>query len=59
MSMEDRVAEVAVRVMLPEMSPWVAVRVAVPAETAVTKPVVFTVATEVLDELQMTCEVIP
>jgi hypothetical protein len=56
--MEERVAEVTVRVVLPEILPEVAVMVAVPAATAVARPLLFTVATDVLDELQVTCVVI-
>ena len=56
--MEDRVAEVTVRVVLPEIVPEVAVMVAVPAATAVARPLLLTVATDVLDELQVTCVVI-
>ena len=55
--MEDKVAEVAVRVVLPEILPEVAVMVAVPAATAVARPLLLTVATDGLDELQMTCGV--
>lgn len=57
-AMEDKVSVVTVRAVLSATAPWLAARVAVPAETVVTKPVVFTVATEGLDELQRTCEVI-
>ena len=56
--MEDRVAEVTVRVACPEVAPEVAVMIAVPAATAVAKPLLLTVATDGLDELQMTCGVI-
>jgi hypothetical protein len=56
--MEVRVAEVTVRAVLPEMVPEVAVMVAVPAAMAVAKPLLSTAATDVLDELQMTCGVI-
>jgi hypothetical protein len=56
--MEDRVAEVTVRVVLPEISPEVAVMVAVPAATAVARPLLLTVAADVFDELQVTCVVI-
>jgi hypothetical protein len=52
--MEDKVAEVTVRVVLPEILPEVAVMVAVPAAMAVARPLLFTVATDVLDELQAT-----
>jgi hypothetical protein len=57
--MEDRVAEVTVRVVLPETVPEVAVMVAVPVAMAVVaEPLLLTVATNGLDELQVTCEVI-
>jgi len=52
---EDRVAEVTVRVVLPEIAPEVAVMVAVPGAMAVARPLLSTVATDVLDVLQMTC----
>jgi hypothetical protein len=55
---EDRVAGVTVRVVLPRIVPEVAVMVAVPWATAVAMPLLSTVATDVLDELQMTCVVI-
>jgi len=51
---EDRVAGVTVSVVLPEILPDVAVMVAVPVATAVAKPLVLIVATEVLDEVQVT-----
>jgi hypothetical protein len=56
--MEDRVAEVTVRVALPEVLPKVAVMVVVPAATAVARPLLLTVATDGLIELQVTCVVI-
>jgi len=56
--MEDRVAEVTVRVVLPVILAEVAVMVVVPAATAVARPLLLTVATDVLDELQVTCGVI-
>ena len=52
------VAEVTVRVVLPEILPKVAAIVAVPAATPVAKPLLFTVATEALEEVQVTCVVI-
>jgi hypothetical protein len=52
--MEDRVARVTVRVVLPEILPDVAVMMAEPAATAVAKPLLLTVATEVSDEFQVT-----
>ena len=57
-AMEDRVAEVTVRVVLPATVPEVAVMVVVPAEAAVARPVLLTVATDGLDEVQVTCVVI-
>jgi len=58
-AMEDRVAELTVRVVLPEIIPEVAVMVVpVPTATAVARPLLFTVAIDVLDELQVTCAVI-
>jgi len=56
--MEERVAEITVRVVLPEISPDAAVMVAVPAATAVARPLLLTVAADVFDELQATCVVI-
>jgi hypothetical protein len=52
--MEDRVAEVTVRVVLSEIVPEVAVMVVVPAVRAVARPLLSTTATEVSDELQVT-----
>ena len=57
-AIEERVAAVTVRVVLPEILPEVAVMVEVPAARAVAKPLLLTVATEVLDELQVTCVLI-
>jgi hypothetical protein len=56
--MEDRVAAVTVRVVFPEILPEVAVMVAEPAAIPVARPLLFTVAANVLDDLQETCEVI-
>jgi hypothetical protein len=56
--MEDKVAEVAVRVVLPDILPEVALMVALPVATAVARPLLLTIATEVFDELQITCIVI-
>ena len=47
-----------VRVVLRKILPDVAVIVAVPAATAVARPLLITVATDMFDELQMTCVVI-
>jgi hypothetical protein len=52
--MEDRVAEVTVRVVFPETLPKVAVMVVVPTETPVARPLLFTIAADVLDEVQAT-----
>ncbi len=54
---ESKVAEVTVRVVLPEILPEVAVMVVVPIETAKARPVLSIVATDGLDELQVTCVV--
>jgi hypothetical protein len=60
--MEDRVAGVTVSVVLPEVVPEVvvmaAVIVAAPAATPVARPLLLTVATDVFDEVQVTCAVI-
>jgi hypothetical protein len=56
--MEDRVAGVTAKVVFPEIVPEVAMMVAEPVETAVASPLLLTVATNVLDELQVTCVVI-
>ncbi len=56
--MEDRVAEVTARAVLPEIPPAVAVIVEVPVATAMARPLPLTVATAVLDELQITCVLI-
>ena len=57
-AMEDRVAAVTVRVAVPDLPLKAAVMVAVPATLAVARPLLFTVAVVVLDELQVTCAVI-
>jgi hypothetical protein len=44
--------------VLPEILPEVAVMVAVPAAMAVAKPSLLTAATDVSDEVQVTCVVI-
>ena len=56
--MEVRVTGVTVRIMLPEILPEVAATVAAPTNTAVARPLLLTVATDVFDELQVTCAVI-
>jgi hypothetical protein len=52
--MEDRVAEVTVRVVAPEIVPETAVMIAAPAAPAVAKPLPRTVATEVFDDFHVT-----
>jgi hypothetical protein len=52
--MEVRVAEVTVRVVFPEISPEAAEMIAVPTAADVARPRLLTVATGVLDELQVT-----
>jgi len=56
--MEARVAEVTVRVVLPEIIPEVALMVGAPVLTAVARPLPLTVAITGFDELQVTCVVI-
>jgi hypothetical protein len=56
--MEDRIAEFTVRVVLPEILPEVALTVVDPKATAVARPPLLIVATDVSDELQVTCMVI-
>jgi hypothetical protein len=56
--MEVRIAEVTVRMVLPEVLPEVAIMVEVPAAAPVARPVLLTDATDVSDKLQMTCVVI-
>ena len=51
--MEDSVAEVTVRVVFPDLPPKVAVIVAEPVATAVARPLLLTVATDVFDEPQV------
>jgi hypothetical protein len=57
-AIEDRVAAVTVRVADPDLPLKVAVMVAEPAALAVARPLLLTVAVVVLEELQVTCEVI-
>jgi len=54
---EDKVAEVTVKGVVPDLSPEVAVMVVVPAATAVARPLLVTVAIDVSDELQVACAV--
>ncbi len=49
-----RVAEVTLRITIPEMSPKAAVMMALPGLIPMTNPVLSTLATESLDELQVT-----
>jgi hypothetical protein len=56
-SISSRSAELAVRLALPEILPNVAVMVAEPSATAVARPLLLTVATDVFDEVQVTCVV--
>ena len=56
--MEDRIAGATVRSVLPEMLPEVAVMIDVPTATPVARPLLFTVATNIFDDLQLTCVVI-
>jgi hypothetical protein len=55
---EERVAEVTVTVVLPRMLPEAAEMIAVPAATAGARPLLLIVATDVSEELQVTCAVI-
>ncbi len=55
---EVRVAEITVMVVVPEMFPEAAVMMAVPRPRPSTKPVLSTLAIELLDELQVACAVI-
>ena len=57
-AMEDKVAGIIVRAVFPEMSPKVAVMMDVPTATAVARPMLLTVATDVFDDLQVTWVVI-
>ncbi len=54
---KDRVADVTVSVVLPEIFTRLAVMVVAPVATAVARPVLLIVATDVFDELQVTCKV--
>ena len=56
--MEDRVAEVTVRIVIPETAPEEAVMIAVPAEPDVARPLLSIVATDGFDELQVNCGLI-
>jgi hypothetical protein len=56
--MEDKVAEVTVKVMLPRILPEAVEMIAVPAATAVAKPLPLTVTTDKFDERQVTWVVI-
>jgi hypothetical protein len=52
---EDKVTAVTVRVVVSVAVPLVALMVVVPEPTAVTMPLLLTVATNVLEEVQVTC----
>jgi hypothetical protein len=56
--MEVRIAGVTVRIVFPEILPEAAVMVAEPVVTAVARPLLLTIATDVLEEDQVTCVVI-
>ena len=56
-SISSRDAELTARLPLPVILPNLAVTVAEPTATAVAKPLLSTVATDVFDELQVTCVV--
>jgi hypothetical protein len=58
MMMEDKVAEITLRPVLPEILPEVAVMFAVPGATAAARPLLLIVATPVLEEVQVTRGVI-
>ena len=58
MDIEDRVARFTLKLVVPEILPEVAVMVVVPDATVVARPLPSTVATDVLDDPQVTCEVI-
>ena len=51
--MEDSVAEVTVRVVFPDVPPEEAVIVAEPMATAVARPLLLTIATDLFDEPQV------
>ncbi len=57
--MVPAVAWNTVKTVFAEILPEVAAMVAVPAATAVARPLLSTVAAVVLDEVQVTCVVIP
>ena len=56
--LEERLAEVTVKAVLPKILPEAAEMIAAPAATAVARPLLLMVATDVFDERQMTCVVI-
>ena len=55
---EERVAEFTVNVVFPEIVPKVPVIIVVPDEMAMARPLLLIVATDVSEELQVTCAVI-
>ena len=56
--MEERLAEVTVKAVLPKILPEAAEMIAAPAATTVAKPLALTVTTDKFDERQVTCVVI-
>jgi hypothetical protein len=56
--MEVRVAEFTVKVVSPTVLPEVALMGAVPAEMAMARPLLLTIAFDVSEEVQVTCVVI-
>ena len=57
-AMEDRIAPVTVRAVVPEILPWVAAMVTAPGTTPVAKPLVEIWVTDTSDVVQVTCAVI-
>ncbi len=57
MEIEERVARFTLKVVAPEILPEVAAMVVVPDATAVARPLPSTVATDELEEVQVTCVV--
>lgn len=53
-AMEDKNAAVTVRVVLPEILPWMAVMVTAPVTTPVAKPLVSIWVTDIFDVAQVT-----
>jgi len=57
-AIEDKAAAFTVRIVFPEILPEAAVMVVLPAATPVARPLLLIVATDALDELQVTWVVI-